>query len=162
MGYPARVVRHASLKLASKIALPLIVAVATVAAATASAAVQSASKIFYLDLKVGQCARGVLTHKTLLRVPCSDPLHNIEIFAALHGGWKRGEQPAHPVVYTRARTLCLASFRHRFGHPIAAPYGWRAFWPDPGKEETKYGDRLICGLVRYPTSVAMGAGTHFH
>jgi hypothetical protein len=145
----------------SKTLLPALVAVAAVVVATAGATPLAARKIFYLDLRAGQCARGVLTQKTLLLVPCSDPLHNLEVYAVLHGGWKRGQQPSRDTVYARARTLCTSKFRNRFDHPLRAPYGWRAFWPDRGEEEAKYGDRLICGLVRYPKPTALGAGTHF-
>ncbi len=154
-------VRHAVIRRTSKILLPALVAVAAVAVATAGATPLAARKIFYLDLKASQCARGVLTHKTLLLLPCSDPSHNLEVYAVLHGGWKRGQQPPRDTVYARARTLCTSKFQNRFGHPFRAPYGWRAFWPDRGKEEAKYGDRLICGLVHYPKPTALGAGTHF-
>jgi hypothetical protein len=154
-------VRHGATRLSSKVVLAVLVAIAAVAVATAGATPISARKIFYLDLRSGQCARGVLTHKTLLLLPCSDPSHNLEVYAVLHGGWKRGHQPSRDTVYARARTLCTSKFRSRFGHPISAPYGWRAFWPDRGKEEAKYGDRLICGLVHYPKPTALGAGTHF-
>jgi hypothetical protein len=154
-------VRHGATRLSSKIVLAVLVAVAAMAAATAGATPLAARKIFYLDLRSGQCARGVFTHKTLLLLPCSDPSHNLEIYAVLHGGWKRGHQPSHDTVYARARTLCTGKFRSRFGHPISTPYGWRAFWPDRGTEEAKYGDRLICGLAHYPKPTALGAGTHF-
>ncbi len=143
----------------SKIVLPPLAAVMV---ATAGASPQEARKIFYLDLRSGQCARGVFTHKTLLLVPCSDPSHNLEVYAVLHGGWKRGQQPSHNAVATRAQTRCPSKFRSRFGHPLSAPYSWHAFWPDRHTAEAaKYGDRLICGLAHYPKATAVGAGTHF-
>jgi hypothetical protein len=30
---------------------------------------------------------------------------------------------------------------------ITPPYGYIAYWPDPGAETRKYGDRMICALV---------------
>ena len=43
-------------------------------------------KIFYLQLKVGQCAKRPHS-KILLVVPCSDPSHALETYAVMHGGW---------------------------------------------------------------------------
>jgi hypothetical protein len=150
------------MRLSSKIVLPALVVLAVVLVAAARATPLAARKIFYLDLRSGQCARGVLNHKTLLLVPCSDASHNLEVYAVLHGGWKRGQQPSHDIVAARAHTRCLSKFRSRFGHPLSAPYSWHAFWPDRGTTEAaNYGDRLICGLTHYPKPTALGAGTHF-
>ncbi len=125
--------------------------------ANANVASQS---VFYLKLRVGQCA--LRPHrKTLLVVPCSNRAHNLETYAVLHGGWGQGNPPRHPAVDTLGRSLCQSSFQRRFGHPIRAGYGFEYFFPDPGAETTKYHDRFICSLRLWPSYGAMGAGTHF-
>ena len=97
-------------------------------------------KIFYLQLKVGQCAKRPHS-KILLVVPCSDPSHALETYAVMNGGW--GAAPPSPLALrNRAMSLCRSSFQRRFGHPIRAGYGFEFFFPDPGAETTKYGDRV--------------------
>jgi hypothetical protein len=116
-------------------------------------------KIFYLQLKVGQCAKRPHS-KILLVVPCSDPSHALETYAVMHGGW--GAAPPSPLALrNRAMSLCRSSFQRRFGHPIRAGYGFEFFFPDPGAETTKYGDRVSCSLRLWPAYGAMGAGKHF-
>ena len=116
-------------------------------------------KIFYLQLKVGQCAKRPHS-KILLVVPCSDPSHALETYAVMHGGW--GAAPPSPLALrNRAMSLCRSSFQRRFGHPIRAGYGFEFFFPDPGAETTKYGDRVSCSLRLWPAYGAMGAGNHF-
>ena len=132
------------------------------AAALVGGAVASrgaAPRTFYLDLKAGQCA-GQLTGKSLLVVPCSNGSHRYEPFAVLHGGW--GHAPrGHNAAFARAQQLCVGTYRTRYGGAIRQGYGWWAFWPDAGPETTKYGDRIVCSLVRWPGRPPMGPGTHF-
>jgi hypothetical protein len=120
----------------------------------------ASQRIFYLDLKVGQCAMRP-SGKTLLVIPCSNPAHNLETYVVARGGWGHGNPPGHAAAVAIARSLCLGSFQRRFGHPIGAGYGYQFFFPDPGAETRKYGDRLICSLRTWPAYGAMGAGKHF-
>jgi hypothetical protein len=120
----------------------------------------ASQRTFYLDLKVGQCAKRP-SGKTLLVVPCSNPAHNLETYVVAHGGWGHGNPPGHPAIDTIARSLCMGTFQRRFGHPIPAAYGYQFFFPDRGAETTKYGDRFICSLRMWPAYGAMGAGKHF-
>jgi hypothetical protein len=137
-------------------------AILLAAAAPAGATPSAAHKTFYLDLKAGQCAEGAPAAKTLLVVSCSDGRHNFEVFAVLHGGWAHGRIPPHDAAFAIARDRCNSTFQRRYRHPIrAAGYGWYAFWADPGKEEAKYGDRIVCSLTRYPGQPPMGLGIHF-
>jgi len=136
------------------------------ACSVAGANVTAVHRIFYLKLSVGECAQapkgtGGPGHKTLLVVPCSSPVHNLETYAVLHGGWGHGTPPSHPAVDALGRSLCLNSFQRRFGHPIRRGYGYQYYFPDPGAETARYGDRFICSLGLYPSFGPMGAGTHF-
>jgi hypothetical protein len=115
-------------------------------------------KVFYLQLKVGQCAKR--PHgKILLVVPCSDPTHALETYAVLHGGWG-ATPPSGAAARNLATSLCRSSFQRRFGHPIPTGYGFEYFFPDPGAETTKYHDRVNCSLRLWPAYGPMGAGTH--
>jgi hypothetical protein len=116
-------------------------------------------RTFYLDLKAGQCAKQA-TPKYLQVVPCSNGSHTYEVFAVLHGGWGHTNPPGHSAAFARAQQLCMSAFEKRYGGPIRQGYGWYGFWPDPGPEATKYGDRVVCSLVRWPGRPAMGSGTH--
>jgi hypothetical protein len=127
-------------------------AVATPAPATTQAT------IFYLDLKVGTCAKQVTT-KRFLVLPCSNGTQQYEVFAVVHGGWTQA--PAYRVAYARAQGLCLSTFARRYGGALGTPYGWYAFWPDAGAESARYHDRIVCTLVRPPGHPSLGAGTHF-
>jgi hypothetical protein len=116
-------------------------------------------KVFYLQLKVGQCA--LRPHSKILKVvPCSNPNHSLETYAVMHGGWG-ATPPSHPALVRYATSLCRSTFQRRFGHPIPAGYGFEFFFPDPGAETTKYGDRVICSLRQWPSYGALGAGKHF-
>jgi hypothetical protein len=131
-----------------------------VCAVTGSLAAASVAptKVFYLQLKVGQCA--LRPHSKILRVvPCSNPNHSLETYAVMHGGWGN-VLPAHSVLVAAATSQCRSSFQRRFGHPIPAGYGFEYFFPDPGGETSKYRDRVICSLRLWPSYGAMGAGRH--
>jgi len=117
--------------------------------------------VFYLDLKVGECARLPMKHKHLRVVRCRNPRHQLEVFAVDHHvGWGLAEPP-HRVVVRLSFTVCNNAFLGRFRHLIHPPYGYIAYWPDPGAETRRYGDRMICALVG-PGKRPMGPGTHFH
>ena len=79
--------------------------------------------VFYLDLKVGQCARLPMEHKQLRLVPCFDGLHDLEVFTVAHGGWGRAQPPPHRVVVQLAFHVCtwtfLAAAGTRSHHPTA-------------------------------------------
>jgi hypothetical protein len=119
-----------------------------------------AHRIFYLKLRVGECERRPHS-KTMLVVPCSDPSHALETYFVGHGGWGHGPIPPKSTIAPLARSLCLNSFQRRFGHPVRTGYGFQYFYPDPGAEQTKYGDRFSCSLRQWPSYGALGAGTHF-
>src|SRR5262249_16031742 len=95
--------------------------------------------------------------KTVQVVPCSNPAHTLEVFAVGHGGW-HGNPTSK--AYSIARTVCLSAYSRITGHALARTSGWEAFWPDPGAETTKYGDKIIRMLRTWPTYHAMGAGWH--
>ena len=116
-------------------------------------------KVFYLQLKVGQCA--LRPHsKMLLVVPCSNPNHFLETYAVMHGGWG-STPPSHSALMSLASSVCRTSFQRRFHHPIRTGYGYEFYFPDPGAETAKYGDRVNCSLRTWPSYTALGAGTHF-
>lgn len=116
-------------------------------------------KVFYLQLKVGQCS--LRPHsKILLVVPCSNPNHSLETYAVTHGGWG-STLPSHSARVSLATSVCKSSFQRRFGHPIRAGYGFEFFFPDPGAETRKYGDLVNCSLRTWPSYGALGAGKHF-
>jgi hypothetical protein len=146
------------------VALAAVVALgagASVAAETGRASVAGRS-VFYLDMRVGQCALLPMKHKQLRVVPCFDGLHNLEVFTVAHGGWGLAQPPPHRVVLQLAFHVCTWTFLRRFGHLIKPPYGYVAYWPDPGAETDKYGDRMICALDLGASHGPMGQGTHFH
>jgi hypothetical protein len=116
--------------------------------------------VFYLNLKAGECARLPMKHKHLRVVPCRNPRHQLEVFAVDHHvGWGLTEPP-HRIVVRLSFTVCNNAFLQRFRRVIRPPYGYIAYWPDPGAETRKYGDRMICALVG-PRKGPMGPGTHF-
>jgi hypothetical protein len=118
-------------------------------------------KVFYLDLKAGECALLPMRHKHLRVLPCLNARHQLEVFAVdKHVGWGDAEPP-HRVVVRLSFTVCNNAFLQRFNRVIQPPYGYIAYWPDPGAENRKYGDRMICALVG-PGRAPMGSGTHFH
>jgi hypothetical protein len=118
--------------------------------------------VFYLDLKTGECAFLPMKHKHLRVVPCLNSLHQIEVFTVTHGGWGLAQPPPHRVVVQLSFTVCNNAFLRRFGRVIQPPYVYVAYWPDPGAETNRYGDRMICALALPGNHPPMGAGTHFH
>ena len=147
------------------VALTLAFVGATLLASSAVASAGSTPttpphEAFYLTLKTDQCATASLSGKQYLVMPCSNPAHNIEVFAARYGGWGHGPRPSHNAVVTVAGKLCGAAFVSRFGHSLASPNLWFLIWADAGAETTKYGDRITCAVAHKPLA-AMGAGTHF-
>ena len=134
--------------------------VATLAVAGPALAA-GAKPISYLALHAGECAtRSASTPKTVEVVPCSNPKHNLEVYAVEHGGWGPGTPPPAPQVAARAQFLCLNAFVIVTGHQLPSGYGWRGFWPDAGSEQKRYGDEVICSLGRYPSLAALGSGRH--
>jgi len=118
--------------------------------------------VFYLRLKAGECARLPMKHKHLRVVPCRNPRHELEVFAVdQHVGWGLDEPP-HRIVVRLSFTVCNNAFLRRFGRVITRPYTYVAYWPDPGAETNRYGDRMICALGLPGNHPPMGAGTHFH
>ena len=116
---------------------------------------------------VGLLPRGALgsmrhlaaPRQALQVVPCSNPNHNLETYWVGHGGWGHASV-THATKFADARAGAGA-------YPAAvrpldpgSDTGWDGFWPDPGAESAKYGDRLECFLVRYPGEPAMGRGRH--
>jgi hypothetical protein len=132
--------------------------VAGLAGGTSAARITTPRTTFYLDLKAGQCAKRVAP-KTWLVAPCSNGRHSLEVYAVLHGGWGHAT-PSPSVVLARARTSCLSRFQARYG-PLRRDFV-NFFFPDPGTETAKYGDRIVCSLASSPAHAAMGPGTHFH
>ena len=133
--------------------------IAAGSAGTASAARATTPRTtFYLDLKPGQCAKHVAP-KTWVVVPCSNGSHSLEVYAVLHGGWGHAV-PTPNVVSARAKALCGSKFQARYG---LLRRGWTVvfFFPDPGAETAKYGDRIVCNLATSLAFTAMGPGTHF-
>jgi len=57
-------------------------------------------------------------------------------------------------------SICLKAYRHVQGHALRRPYGWQGFWPDPGHEQARYADKVICGVVLYPRLGPLGRGRH--
>jgi hypothetical protein len=133
------------------------VSVAAGGAANASPIARGHS-VFYLALAPGQCAIRTLGSKTLLVVPCSDARHNFEVYSIEHGGWRHGTVLA--VEGSRAVVLCRTAYRRITGHLLSGTSGMTAFWADPGSEETRYGDKVICSVQHWPNLAPLGSGSH--
>ena len=121
--------------------------VATSVVLSAAASASAGQRVFYLTTHPRQCliATGP-TAKSPLAVPCSDPRHNMEVYAVGHGGWGHHHPPASKTVIGEiARAICLSAFQRLTGHPLPANSGWNAYFPDPGSETARYGDKIICG-----------------
>ena len=74
------------------------VAVLGVAALVSTAGIASGStgkRVFYLKIHPRECRLGTLSRKTkkVLVVPCSNPAHNLEVYAVGHGGWGHSAPP---------------------------------------------------------------------
>ncbi|HEV2591698.1 MAG TPA: hypothetical protein VGU02_07370 [Gaiellaceae bacterium] len=143
--------------------IALVVGLITAAAAHASATPDKHA--FYLTVKPGQCLiagskSGTGSNKIVVVVPCSDPRHQFEVYAIRHGGWKHGQMPTIATVRLIMRSVCIAAYRQITGHQMPRGGGWDAFAPDPGTEQTRYGDKIICSYVNYPSDAPLGAGRH--
>ncbi len=144
--------------------LLLVPAVGAVLLTCASLAVASSHlgrRVFYLTVHPRQCLLSVKTSPKFVQVvPCSDAAHNVEVYAIEHGGWGHGTPPTPSKGYAIAHTLCLAAFQRLTGHVLPSNLGWNAFWPDPGAETARYGDKVICSLRRWPGLGPLGQGWH--
>ncbi|HZT91052.1 MAG TPA: hypothetical protein VFA05_03340 [Gaiellaceae bacterium] len=137
-----------------------MLAVCAVAGAAAVASAAVGHPVFYLSVHTHQCLqRDGNQAKTVLVVPCSDAAHEMEVYAIRHGGWGR-TPPSPSRGYALARTLCLATFQRITGHAMTRGEGWQAFWPDPGAETARYGDKVVCNLRTWPGWRPLGAGWH--
>ncbi len=122
---------------------------------------RTSRRTFYLDLRPGQCAVYPPRGKYLEVVPCSNGAHNLEAYGVGHAGWGHGPLPARAAELAVVRSLCSSLFQRRFGHAIGSGYGYYGLWPDPGKEQSKYGDKMICSVSRYPVFLTpLGPGVH--
>lgn len=142
--------------------LGVAAAIATLAvtAKPAGSSTRAAGKpVFYLALHTGNCGVWPRHGKTVRIVPCSNATHNLEVYWVGHGGWGK-TAATHPVKFADVKARCLAAFQRLYHHAIPLGYGWYGFWPDPGGESAKYGDRTECSYVRYPGEPALGAGRH--
>jgi hypothetical protein len=124
-------------------------------------AAREPSRVFYLAVRPHQCliAHDVPSSKWFLAVPCLDPGHNLEVFAVDHGGW------GHRIVTTsfagtKARSVCLRSYRLLTGHGAPGDVGWAFFFADPGAEAARYGDRVVCSYRAWPNLTPLGRGWH--
>lgn len=149
-------------------ALPAAVAaVAAVALALgAGSAVATGKRIFYLTVKPHQClvastGVGNGSNKWVLAVPCSDPAHDLEVYAVGHGGWGHAAPPSSRTAVAVVQRTCLNLYARVTGHALAT-FGWDGFRPDPGAETRRYGDRIVCMLRTWPKLRPLGAGWHVH
>jgi hypothetical protein len=141
----------------------MAVLAAAVVGATSGASLASAGKrVFYLTVHPHQCLIGTTKPdaKTVLLVACSNGSHNLEVYATGHGGWGPATPPAQNTVFRIAKAFCLSSFARLTGHGIPSTRGWQAFWPSPGSEAARYGDRIICSYRTWPHLTALGRGWH--
>jgi hypothetical protein len=131
-----------------------------VLSATGIASARQGGTVFYLTLHPRQCVATSVTAttKSVVVVPCANPSHKMEIYALGHGGWGHKTRP--PSAYSIARSVCLTAFSRLTGHTLGPGFGWWAFWPDPGSETARFGDKIICGLRTYPQFSALGRGWH--
>ena len=143
-----------------------VIAVTVVAALTAAGAASASARgrVFYLSVHARQCliASTRPSDKTVLVVACSNPAHNLEVYSVGHGGWGHGTPPSPARAYAIAKAICRSAFQLLTGHPVAATSGWFAFWPDPGLETARYGDKIICNLRTWPRFGPLGSGWHVH
>jgi hypothetical protein len=136
-----------------------VLAATAASLAGVTTAATSSHRVFYLAMRAGDCTTKV-TSKWYLVMPCANARHRFEVYAVGHGGWGTAP-PSHSAAFARVEQLCTSTFQRRYGGPIGAGYGWWAVWADAGVEAEKYGDRVVCALVRWPEHPPMGSGTHF-
>lgn len=141
--------------------LCLLVGAAMLAGLGAASSSRSRGSVFYLNLKVHQCGIAAsASSKTISVVPCSNARHTIEVYAIRHGGWGHGAPPSLTALLSTVRNLCVTAFTQITHRTSAKPFGYVFFVPDPGSEQTRYGDKLICTLGYYPKLAPLGGGWH--
>ena len=148
----------------TRIALFTLV-VGLVIVTAAEAGVTPGRRAFYLTVRPGQCLiagskTGTGSDKIVLVVPCSNPEHQFEVYAVRHGGWGHGTVPSPASLKLIMRSACLGAYQQVTGHAMPASGGWDAFAPDPGAEQARYGDKIICSYVHWPTLAPFGSGRH--
>jgi hypothetical protein len=120
-------------------------------------------RVFYLTTHPRQCLIATkASGKRPLVVPCSNAQHNLEVYAIGHGGWGHRHPPSSKTVRGIAQSVCVAAFQRVTGRPMRSNEGWNAFWPDPGAETARYGDKIICSYRTWPRWKALGSGWHVH
>ena len=141
--------------------VPASLALVLASATAALAASGSGTRVFYLATHPRQCLVSVKSSPKFVQVvPCADPAHDMEVYAIAHGGWGHAAPPPSTRAVAIARSLCLSAFQRVTGHPLARTQGWNAFWPDPGAETARYGDKVICSLRTWPGLGPLGPGWH--
>jgi hypothetical protein len=125
-----------------------------------AAAAGSARREFYLSAHPRQCLVGTASPgaKTVLVLPCSNPAHNLEVYAIGHGGWAPANPPSG--TYAIARGVCVGAFIRLTRHALPRTAGWQGFWADPGAETKRYGDRIVCSYRAWPKLRPLGRGWH--
>jgi hypothetical protein len=120
----------------------------------------TSNQVFYLSLRPPECliAKTIQGTKKVPVVPCSNAAHNLEVYAVEHGGWGHNNPPAD--AYALVRAVCLSAYQRLTGHPLARTAGWQGYWPDPGAETTRYGDRVVCNFRTWPALRPLGSGRH--
>ena len=141
--------------------LCLLVGAAMLASLSAASPSRSRGSVFYLNLKAHQCAIAAsASSKTMAVVPCSNASHTIEVYAIRHGGWGHRAPPSLMVQLKTVRNLCITAFTQITHRTSAKPFGHVFFVPDPGREQIRYGDKMICALAHYPKFAPLGGGWH--
>jgi hypothetical protein len=122
---------------------------------------QPAGQVFYLAVRPHKCliASSNPRAKSFWLVQCSNPTHNLEVFAVEHGGWGK-RTVSLGTAASRARAVCLTRYRKLTGHGTPLKAGWAFFFADPGAESRRYGDRVVCGYRAWPELAPLGSGWH--
>ena len=123
----------------------------------------AANRVFYLTTHPRECLLTTsASAKRPFVVPCSDAQHTLEVYAIGHGGWGHHAPPRQDAALGIARSVCVTAFQRITGRALSSTEGWNAFWPDPGAETARYGDKIVCGYRAWPRWVALGSGWHVH
>ena len=144
--------------------LTILLGLFVVLSATGISSARQGGTVFYLTLHPRQCVAIPATGptKSLVVVPCSNPSHKMEIYAVGQGGWGHNAPPAPSAAVGVARFVCQSAYSNMTHHYFRPGFGWWAFWPDPGSETARFGDKIICGFRTYPHWSALGRGWHVH
>jgi hypothetical protein len=138
-----------------------MLAAAAALAAAGGASARQDQRLFYLQVHARQCAIAParLGAKTMTVVACSNPAHNLEVFAIDRGGW--GDRtPSFAFAASRARAVCFASYQRLTHHGPPRTAGWEFLFADPGAEAARYGDKVVCGFRSWPQLEPLGSGWH--